>query len=78
MVGEENWVRMTELEQRIAAYRISLINSNPSWNLTNCEFVRYDEELYDTLVSSGAVAEEKGRMKVVTLDATELGRFQAA
>ena len=79
LAGEDEGAQMSDFEQRIAAYRVCLNDVNEKWDLTNCEFVRYgDEDLYRTLVKAGAVAEEKGRKKRLSLDPVELGRFQGA
>lgn len=73
--GEE-WDTMSPESKRIAAFAQHQIARGRKWNVTNIEFVRYDENLYNALVNMNAVSEENGQKKRVSLDATELGRFQ--
>lgn len=77
-IAGDEWDSMTEDDRYVASFSAYLIAINQKWELTDIEFVRYDEKLYEALVEEDAVAQEKGQKKRVSLDPVELGRFQVA
>mmetsp|Transcript_13308 Transcript_13308/g.36720 ORF Transcript_13308/g.36720 Transcript_13308/m.36720 type:complete len:586 (+) Transcript_13308:138-1895(+) len=82
-IHAEEWNSMTQKQQDVASYTCSLIRLDYSWLLTNVEFVRYHEDLYKALQDievngkrGSAVCARKGKLGRVSIDPSELGRYQ--
>lgn len=73
--GEDHWGQMKEKQQEVAACREYLLDTGYSMDNVPVEFVRYDEALYQALVSSDAAISRKGQTGMVSLEAETLGQY---
>lgn len=73
--GEDRWDQMKEKQQEVAMCREYLLDSGYSMDTVPVEFVRYDEALYQALVSSDATISRKGQTGMVSLEAETLGQY---
>ena len=75
MEGEDSWEQLTPRQQDMHAMMVCLEWTGFDLRAVPVEFVRYDEELYQTLVESGAAVCRKGVKGTVSLDPDELGLY---
>ena len=73
--GYEEWGTKTPTEKEILAMYEMLKDEDYSLEFVPVEFVRYDEELYQELVDSGAVINPKGQTGYVELTHEALHQF---
>ena len=73
--GVDRWGQMREKQQEVAACREYLLDANYDMDTVPVEFVRYDEALYQALVSSDATISRKGQTGMVSLEADTLGQY---
>jgi hypothetical protein len=74
-VGDQKWNTLTSRQKDNWTMLEYLTETNYTMDVVPVQFVRFDEALYQTLVSSDAVMRPGGRTGQVSLEPTTLGQY---